>query len=1646
MRKVFKKFACIVVVLLMVVSSTPFSPLAEGVGNDTMQGNTIIQVVEKSEKEGIFENGDGSKEYPYEINKKEQFYAIEDNPNASYVLSSSLDLGEYEGLSSFSGNFDGNGYTITYTQKYTKSEGGLFGTVEENAKISNLNINWTPYLTAEGYCQGGVASTNRGTIFNCEVSGNYGNGINGSFDKLGWTGGIVANNTYTGIVSYCKSNVNVSIQALGIYHCGFGGIAWMNSGKIEYCVNTGNIDIYHGAYIPGSGVGVAFLFAGGIVGNNSGGNVNNCANEATYLKVDNYDIDGTNPYYRVGFIVGGEYYTISRDDIGNITNCIVNKGAYVDLYNKSYASYYQYYAKDSEYDLRDVYEIEKWWDDITKDLVKFNPGLEHNPGLEQLEIFSIENSKTIPLGNGSYVSGIFGYVDIEQISNLNFVWTSSNESIVRIEGREISSSSSMNGISIFRLKLNALKEGKAVIIGQAGGRKVLCEITVSKDAIESSNKFSINGPDYCNIGKEIYVSGNFETINPESIEDELKGIIWTSNTPDIAEVNNNTLTYILGEDKTNAYYQVRLNCYKPGKVTITGITKDGIVATKEISVEPEMILDIPQNIYNESNVTCSVYLNEADLFYLKEFMDGLTYKYESDFASISVISSSYEIAKDGLSAVYTLKVSPNMGENGNVKFIFTSSGGQIKEVTASVLLNFQKRDVWNFSNSATCYIDEAGGYYITNKDYQTLIKNLNETAKDSISIINVDKMYLPTYNIDGSRTGKCLRWIGSCYGMSAWVCLVKKGILSATNLGGDSLNSININSNVRSAINFYQNQQFLPSVAVRFEEFMKKTQDEQLQILEDLAIKRETMFIFFQWYPEFNDDDTCNEKKGNGHVIVGYDIEYGSWKKEVNGKTDIYTKRIVTYDCSIPNGGEDYYIYYNEDGIWCIPGWKIISTSSQTRDTKYNNGQFVVVTTDDEIINAVDYNSGIPSNETDLDKSVLFAEASSNYSLSWENGSCNISGFTVSDSVGNIPIYVYIPATNKEENNSKTKIAILPSIEKNYTVASKENELSFSLVNDKYFSAVSANSSGSIVFKNSGGVSLKTDENANYHLKLTANEGYNCLPWYTVEVSGSETTEISAEMTDKGIIINGDNLNDIVITGTKDNENKDITVSTEESSIMIAEKDGELAAFEDRNGDGTFETNIVSSGNSKIDQTIVASISSSNIEVGNTAIITATAKTDKMSYISSDTNVAVVDEFGTVTAIAPGKTTITITADGNEQYNSATTTIEVIVIRKEIPITSIVLNKTKMELEEGTSEKLSVSYTPSDTTDEKKVTWKSDNEGVAKVASDGTVTAVKEGTATITATTANGKTASCVITVMPEPEKPIQIYYRTHVQNLGWQSYVTDGVMSGTTGKSLRLEGIEIYLENNKIGGSIEYRTHVQNLGWQPYVTDGAMSGTKGKSLRLEAIQIRLTGELAQKYDVYYRTHIQDLGWLGWAVNDGKSGSAGLSKRLEGIQIRLVEKGESAPGTTENAYMTNEKTYHPSVSYSTHVQNLGWQSEVKDGVMSGTKGKSLRLEGIKIRVNGDGLSGGIEYSTHVQNLGWQPYVCNGEMAGTKGKSLRLEGIKIRLTGELAKKYSVEYRTHVQNLGWQDWVRDDSLSGTKGKGLRLEGIEIRIVKK
>lgn len=285
------------------------------------------------------------------------------------------------------------------------------------------------------------------------------------------------------------------------------------------------------------------------------------------------------------------------------------------------------------------------------------------------------------------------------------------------------------------------------------------------------------------------------------------------------------------------------------------------------------------------------------------------------------------------------------------------------------------------------------------------------------------------------------------------------------------------------------------------------------------------------------------------------------------------------------------------------------------------------------------------------------------------------------------------------------------------------------------------------------------------------------------------------------------------------------------------------------------------------------------------------------------------------------------------------------------------------------------------------------------------------------------------------------VNYSTHVQDIGWQASVGNGGLSGTMGQSKRLEAIKISLSNTPYTGGITYKTHVESYGWLTNVSNGAVSGTTGQGKRIEAIQVSLTGVMANYYDVYYRVHAQDYGWLGWAKNGMSAGTEGLSKRLEAIQIVLVVKGGAAPGSTENTFKTNT-----SVAYSTHVQDYGWMSAVKNGELSGTEGQSKRLEAIKIQLQNAPYSGGITYTTHVQDLGWLNNVSNNSVSGTSGQGKRMEAIKISLTGDIANYYDIYYRVHIESYGWLGWAKNGMKAGSEGLSKRLEAIEIKLVPK
>ncbi|WP_457945435.1 Ig-like domain-containing protein [Caproiciproducens sp. LBM24188] len=86
-------------------------------------------------------------------------------------------------------------------------------------------------------------------------------------------------------------------------------------------------------------------------------------------------------------------------------------------------------------------------------------------------------------------------------------------------------------------------------------------------------------------------------------------------------------------------------------------------------------------------------------------------------------------------------------------------------------------------------------------------------------------------------------------------------------------------------------------------------------------------------------------------------------------------------------------------------------------------------------------------------------------------------------------------------------------------------------------------------------------------------------------------------------------------------------------------------------------------------------------------------------------------------------------------------------------ITGVALDKETLTLNKGeTSELLKASISPSNATGNKTITWKTNNPEIATVDQSGKVTAVGAGTTQVVAATANGKTASCTVTVLVPPD------------------------------------------------------------------------------------------------------------------------------------------------------------------------------------------------------------------------------------------------------------------------------------------------------
>ena len=158
-------------------------------------------------------------------------------------------------------------------------------------------------------------------------------------------------------------------------------------------------------------------------------------------------------------------------------------------------------------------------------------------------------------------------------------------------------------------------------------------------------------------------------------------------------------------------------------------------------------------------------------------------------------------------------------------------------------------------------------------------------------------------------------------------------------------------------------------------------------------------------------------------------------------------------------------------------------------------------------------------------------------------------------------------------------------------------------------------------------------------------------------------------------------------------------------------------------------------------------------------ILPANATDTTFSWSSVNDTIASVDADGVVTAIKPGTATIVATTtDGGLTAESVIT-----VTAKTVSVTGIEVSPASIEVEEGMNTTLTATILPANATDP-SFSWSSVNDTIASVDSEGVVTAIKPGTATIIATSTDGGfTAESVITVTATDNTGISSFEETGV-------------------------------------------------------------------------------------------------------------------------------------------------------------------------------------------------------------------------------------------------------------------------------------------
>ena len=477
----------------------------------------------------------------------------------------------------------------------------------------------------------------------------------------------------------------------------------------------------------------------------------------------------------------------------------------------------------------------------------------------------------------------------------------------------------------------------------------------------------------------------------------------------------------------------------------------------------------------------------------------------------------------------------------------------------------EEEDAWGFLNDVLKLAWLNLSYNIHKEDYNRLISQLCATDVEMITVAETEsgrkQKFYDLYEWPG-LVWQVKTWGGSCYGMSDLAILIAQGEYTLDPAPPEITSP---GTHVISAINFYHGQQWLTlSRLYRNNEIRNETQARKLEVVESHALAADAgcnPFIMEMHLPD-----------GRAHTVVAYGIESGQWS--YGGIT--YDKRILIYDCSqetASSGSSDSAnLYYTtlDDGtfVYSIPVYGITDRSDGT-----GSGDVFSIAYERDHLNMVDFTTGEQSGGQYALERIWFEYIGdrTNISIDFDTHTVTINGTDYTTDNKNWERALVWSDADGEDGYIRAAID-LPRADV-YTVTAAE-DMDFRFVTEHCALTGVAGGGTMTVDAKNGGVAVTPNETGACYVRLTANEGHTPLSLPMVEARAEKAGELSAGITEKGVLIAGDDLTELTVTAGDFTSETELELSTDKGEVLLVTEDGTLIAYVDEDGDGVHETPI----------------------------------------------------------------------------------------------------------------------------------------------------------------------------------------------------------------------------------------------------------------------------------------------------------------------------------------------------------------------------------------------------------------------------------------------------------------------------------------